>query len=131
MKRKGDRQGVTGEGGEATSEVAKRPAKMLRNAKKVKLEAYRLKFCRLLVDHKVAEAMPHIADKFASEAIKGSIEYARALAQMATVEDVDGPPARGGKRPKTLSEILLEEFEKPKKKATSEGGAGPKAQGGI
>ena len=82
--------------------------------KRVPLDASRLKYCRKLVSHKVAEAMPAIVDRFANEALKGSIDHARALAKLGAFETDEGTPAKPARGGKSFAGRLLDELKKPK-----------------
>jgi hypothetical protein len=70
-----------------------------RAGKKPLLQASRLRYCRKLVSHKVAEAMPSIVDALVVEATKGSVEHTKEFLKLAFAEQgrtvVEVPKRRG------------------------------------
>ena len=83
-----------------------------RVGRKPSLQASRLRYCRKLVSHKVAEAMPSIVDALVDEAKKGSVEHTKEFLKLASAEQgrivVEAPKRRG----KGFAQRLLEEMRK-------------------
>ena len=83
-----------------------------RVGRKPSLQASRLRYCRKLVSHKVAEAMPSIVDALVAEARKGSVEHTKEFLKLASAEQgrivVEAPKRRG----KGFAQRLLEELRK-------------------
>jgi hypothetical protein len=81
-----------------------------KRSRRPSLKASRLRYCRKLVSHKVAEAMPSIVDALVEEATKGSVEHTKEFLKVAFAEQgkvaVEPPKRRG----KGLAQRLLEEL---------------------
>jgi hypothetical protein len=83
-------------------------------AKRVRNAAPRPKFCRTFTRHRLAEALPEIAERFVEEAKKGSIQHAKVLMRLGGLEGRDMPkPAK--RRGKSFAGRLLEELRGPSK----------------
>ena len=91
--------------GEVKSEqAAKRPRK------RPSLTASRLRYCRKLVSHKVAEAMPAIVDALVDEVIKGSVKHTREFLKLASAEQKNVVAEAPRRRGKGFAQRLLEEM---------------------
>lgn len=91
--------------GEVKSEQATK-----RSRKRPSLTASRLRFCRKLVSHKVAEAMPAIVDALVDEVIKGSVKHTREFLRLASAEQKNAVAEAPRRRGKGFAQRLLEEL---------------------
>ncbi len=119
-------ESVAAEESEVEEEPEPAPA-----GKKPSLRASRLRYCRKLVSHKVAEAMPSIVDTLVDKAKKGSVAHTKEFLKLASIEQkkttVEAPKRHG----KGFAHLLLQELksrqqgkEGPIESGTADGPAG-------
>jgi hypothetical protein len=74
------------------------------------LKVSRLRYCRKLVSHKVAEAMPDIVDELVKNVKKGSVEHTREFLKLASTEQKNVIAEAPKRRGKGFAQRLLEEL---------------------
>jgi hypothetical protein len=89
--------------GEVVSEI-KQPRK------RPSLKVSRLRYCRKLVSHKVAEAMPDIVDALVKNVKEGSVQHTREFLKLASTEQKNIVAEAPKRRGKGFAQRLLEEL---------------------
>ena len=102
--------------GEVKSEHAPR-----RPRARPSLNASRLRYCRKLVSHKVAEAMPDIVDALVAKVIKGSVRHTKEFLKLASAEQKNVVPEAPRRRGKGFAQRLLEELKSRQQSAPEPG----------
>jgi hypothetical protein len=78
--------------------------------KRPSLKVSRLRYCRKLVSHKVAEAMPDIVDALVDKVKDGSVEHTKHFLKLASAEQKNVVPEAPKRRGKGFAQRLLEEL---------------------
>jgi hypothetical protein len=80
--------------------------------KRVAVGAVRPRACRTFARKQVAAVLPRIVEKFAQEAMQGSVAHAKALMTLGGLDRGEVEPEVKRRRGKSLARLLMERLEK-------------------
>ncbi len=83
-----------------------------RVVKRVATSAPRPTHCRTFARKRVAEVLPRIVERFAQEAMQGSVAHAKALMTLGGLDRGEVQPAVKPRRRKSFAKLLMERLEK-------------------